>query len=212
MIILMLGPQGSGKGTQARLLASKFNLFYFENGAFLRDLAKTNEFVKKTIEEGKLVPFKEMSSYIQAFFDSKAIWDDIIFDGFPRTLEQYQFFKGWLKEKHVTLDLAIVLSIGEETTVKRLSARRQDPETGKIYNLITDPPPSNVHQDKLVQREDDKPEAIRKRLDLYKTLTAPLVNALKSEIKVVEVDGEKSIDEIQNEISKIVEETKNGER
>ncbi len=212
MIILMLGPQGSGKGTQARLLSTKFNLFYFENGAFLRDLAKTNETVKKTMAEGKLVPNEEMSSYIQAFFDEKGIWNDIIFDGFPRTLEQYQFFKGWLKEKQVSLDLAIVLTISEETTVSRLSARRQDPETGKIYNLITDLPPADIDKDKLIQREDDKPEAIRKRLDIYKSMTLPLVNALKDETMVVEIDGEKSIDEIQDEIVVAVEGIKNGKR
>ena len=108
MNILMLGPQGSGKGTQARLLAQKFDLFYFENGAFLRDLAKTNDVVKKTIDSGKLVPDREMSSYIQSYFDEKGMYENIIFDGFPRTVPQYEFFRDWLNEKKVKLDLAFV--------------------------------------------------------------------------------------------------------
>ncbi len=209
MNILMLGPQGSGKGTQARLLSKKFGFFYFENGAFLRDLAKTNEVVRNIIDFGKLVADQEMSSYIQAFFDAKGSYDNIIFDGFPRTSEQYEFFRKWLKDKGVKLDLAFVLKIRPEETVRRLSARRQDPTTGKIYNLITDLPPAGVDEKKLIQREDDKPEAIKMRLKIYDELTVPLIDKLKENSRVVEVNGERPIDEIQADLAKIVEEMKN---
>ncbi len=209
MNILFLGPQGSGKGTQARLLAQKFELFYFDNGGFLRELAKKNDVVRETINSGKLVPNKEMASYIEAFFDEKQIWDGIIFDGFPRTIEQYDFFKKWLSDKKVTLDFVFVLIIREKTTIERLSARRMDPATGIIYNLITNPPSAEVNMDSLVQREDDKPEAIKKRLQIYKEMTEPLVNKLKEESKVFEIDGERAIDEIQKEIERIIKNEKN---
>ena len=204
MNILFLGPQGSGKGTQARLLAEKHGFFYFDNGSFLRGLAEKNEVVKKTLNEGKLVPVQEMVSYIEAFFDEKEMWDDIIFDGFPRTVEQYEFFKNWLKEKSVKLDLAFVLNLSEESTVKRLEARRMDPVSGKIYNLVTDKPPKDVDTNKLVQRADDKPEAIKKRLAIYREMTMPLIEELKKDVKVVEIDGEQSINKIEERIEKEV--------
>lgn len=209
MNILILGPQGSGKGTQARLLCEKYGFFYFESGAYLRRIAENNLKLKKYLTEGKLVPDEEMTSFLSALFDEKNLYDDIIFDGFPRTLNQYNFWKRWLTDKAVSLDLVVVLEISEEETTKRLGARRVDPETGQIYNLITDPPPSNVDRDKLVQRDDDKLEAIKRRLRLYRERTEPLIAELRKDTKVVEIDGERPVEVIFKEISKVVEEMKN---
>lgn len=206
MNILLLGPQGSGKGTQARLLCEKYGFFYFESGAYLRKIAQTNSEVKKFLAEGKLVPDKELTSYLTAFLDQENLYDDIIFDGFPRTLGQYSFWKNWLLDKNVKLDLVIILEIDEEETIKRLAARRLDPETGNIYNLITDLPPSDVDQSKLVQRDDDKPEAIKTRLRLYRESTEPLIAELKKEAKVVEINGERPVEEIFSDLVKVVDE------
>ena len=200
MIILMLGPQGSGKGTQARLLAEEFEFFYFESGAFLRELALKNEKLKKLLALGNLVPDEEMSSYVASFLESKGIYDNIIFDGFPRTLPQYRFFKNWLDDKEISLNLVIVLKIREEETIRRLSARRQDPKSGKIYNLITDPPPATIDPTRLIQREDDKPLAIKKRLSWYQNQVLLLVRQLKKETRVLEVDGERPILEIKADL------------
>ncbi len=204
MNIILIGPQGSGKGTQARLIYEKFNFFYFESGAFLRKIAENNEELKRDLASGMLVPDKEMTSYLSAFLDQEGLYDDIVFDGFPRTVDQFKFWRNWLEEKEVKLDLTLLLVISEEETVRRLSARRLDSETGAIYNLITDPPPSGVSLDKLVHREDDKPDAIKKRLSLYKQRTQPLVEELKSISEVVEVDGERPIEEIAKEIESII--------
>jgi len=209
MNILILGPQGSGKGTQGRLLAKKYDLFYFDCGAFLRKLSEKNEIIKKTLQAGKLLPSKELASYIANYFDEKQTWDNIIFDGYPRTLEQYEFFKNWLKDKNMNLDLVIVLKISRKTSIKRLNARRLDPKTGKIYNLITDPPPPDVDQSKLVQREDDKPEAIKKRLEIYHSLTEPFINELKKDTLVFTINAEKPINEIHDEIGRIIDEKVN---
>ncbi len=207
MNIILLGPQGSGKGTQARILIEKFGFFYFESGEFLRKIAKDNEELRKSLSEGKMVPDEEMTSYLKAFLDEKGLYDDIIFDGFPRTVTQYNFLKDWLSQKNVSLNLALVLEIGEEETVRRLSSRRMDPATGKIYNLITDLPPDGIDQATLIQREDDKPEAIKKRLALYRELTEPLISELKKDgVTVVEIDGERPIEAIASDITKLIEE------
>lgn len=208
MNIIMFGPQGSGKGTQARLLCDKFGFFYFESGAYLRRIAETHEELKKSLAGGNLVPDKEMTSYLTAFFDERNLYDDIVFDGFPRTVEQYNFLRQWLVQKQVKIDLAIVLEISESETLKRLGARRQDPVTGKIYNLVTDLPPKEVDVNTLIQREDDKPEAIKKRLELYHARTEPLINEIMNDAKVVRINGERPIEEIELEIENIVKEMK----
>jgi len=92
------------------------------------------------------------------------------------------------------------LQIREEETIRRLSARRYDPATGKIYNLITDPPPKDIDKNSLVQRDDDKPEAIKKRLTWYKEQVVPLIAELKKEVEVIDLDGARPIAEIHQEI------------
>jgi adenylate kinase len=182
MNIVLFGPQGSGKGTQAELLRDKFGFFYFESGTYLRKIAETNEDLKRMLNEGVLVPDIEMTSYLTAFFDENNIYDDILFDGFPRTVDQYNFLKKWLNQKQVKIDLGIVLEIGEEETVRRLLLRK---------------------------REDDTPDAIKKRLGLYHQRTELLINEIQKDTKVVRVNGERTIEEIQTDLVKIVEEIKN---
>lgn len=209
MNILLIGPQGSGKGTQARLLIEKFGFSYFESGAYLRRMAETHPDIKRMMNEGKLVPDEEFTSYLTAFLDDQNLYDNIIFDGFPRTVAQYNFLKSWLTDRKVKLDLAIVLQISEKETLRRLTARRLDPVTGKIYNLVTEEIPSEIDKSKLIQRDDDKPEAIEKRLQLFKEQTEPLIEELRKDSKVIEVDGERSVEEIAIDLQKIVEGNKN---
>ena len=209
MNILLIGPQGSGKGTQARLLCDKFHFSYFEAGAFLRKIAEKNEDLRIYLAGGNLVPGKEMSSYVTTYLDENGLYDNILFDGFPRTLEQYKASKGWMEDKKVGLNLVILLTVNKAETVRRLSARRQDPATGKIYNLITDKPPAGVDTSTLIQREDDKPEAIEKRLSLYKEQTEPMIVELKKVTEVVELDGERPIGVIFQDLEKTIEERMN---
>ncbi len=182
MNIVLFGPQGSGKGTQAELLCEEFGFFYFESGAYLRRIAETNSELRKMLDEGVMVPDIELTSYLTAFLDQESLYDNILFDGFPRNIEQYVFLKKWLDEKTVTIDLVMVLEISKEETIKRLALRK---------------------------RGDDTPEAINKRLELYKSRTEPLIQELEKVTKVVKINGERLVGDIQNDLVKIIEDIKN---
>jgi adenylate kinase len=206
MNILFLGPSGSGKGTQAKLLVEKYGFKYVVTGDLLRAAAINREDIRQILKEGRLVPASISFELIKEAIGEKM--ENVILDGFPRTLDQYELLKPWLEQTGSKIDLVIVLLVDEEKLINRLSARRLDPITGQIYNLVTDLPPADIDVSKLTQREDDKLEAIEKRLTWYKDSVIPLVDKLKEELDVFEVNGDRSIDEIQAELVKIVEASK----
>lgn len=181
MNILLMGPQGSGKGTQAKILVEKFKLLHFEAGDFLRDIAKTNEKLREMMDKGELVPDEEMVSYVTAYLDEKQNYDNLLFDGFPRDLEQFNLFSNWLDDRQIKIDTLLLLEIGEEETLKRLTLRKLKEGRG-----------------------DDNPDAIKKRLDLYKDRTEKLVNEISHKMKIIRVDGERSVDEIALDLEKII--------
>ena len=209
MIIIFLGPPGSGKGTQAKLLHQKLGGFYFEGGDVLRRKAEENSPLGKKIKEtiyqqGKLVPDNLMKKILEDWLADKDIKKGIIFDGFPRSLAQYQILKEILFKKGEKITKVIFLKVSEPVLVSRLSSRRICPKCGLEFNLITKPPKNDEICDscgtKLIQRADDTPEVIKARLKTYFEKTQPLVDLAKKEKVLEEMDGERKIEEIHQEI------------
>jgi adenylate kinase len=206
MNIIIFGPQGSGKGTQAELLARDYGLTYFDAGRYLRKLAEKDKRIDNLInKEGKLLPDNEIFSYTKKFLeDNHTEGDNILFDGYPRSVKQYDLLKDYLSKKETRINHAILLDVSEAVSVKRLTARRTCSVCGKIYNLITEPPANDMTCEcggSLFQREDDKPEAIKRRLELYKIQTQPLIEGYQKEGILIRINGEQPIDAIFNEIT-----------
>ena len=201
MILIIFGPQGSGKGTQAKLLAETLGSFYLSTGDLFREMAKTHPEIDDLInKKGKLVPDETTFSLMTGFLKEKGNLDNVIFDGYPRSVKQLNLLEDWLSKKGKKIDKAILLELSEKESIRRLSARRMDKKTGKIYNLVTNPPGSEINKEDLIQREDDKPEAIKKRLAVYQQTTKPLVEILEKKGVLEKVDGERPIKVIFEDI------------
>lgn len=204
MNIILLGPQGSGKGTQAKFLAEKLGLFYIEMGSILREAAKENPQIDEMINKrGEMAPDDLTASILKAKLEKeRPNLTNLLFDGFPRSVAQYQLLKGWFLSKGTKIDKAILLEISEEETIRRLSGRRICSKCGNVYNLTTNPPPGGKCPcgGELIQREDDYPEAIKTRLSLYHQITSPLVEAMEKEGILVRINGERPIEVISKEL------------
>ena len=179
---------GSGKGTQAKMLADKFNLKHISTGAILRlEVEKGQELGKKIKnyqDTGELVP---SNIVVEALKNN--LGENNIFDGFPRTIDQAHAF-----DEITKIDLVLYLKIPDKVAIDRLSKRRQCKKCGYITDDSKTQCPSCSSD--LYQREDDKPEAIKKRLDIFHDVTEPLLEYYKPRDIVHVVDGTKSVDEI----------------
>ena len=205
MNIIIFGPQASGKGTQARILAEKLGLFYLSTGDLFRKLSETDPTTAELVKKGALPADNLAFSLLQKYLEENhKDFNNIIFDGFPRNTNQYEILKSWFSQNNSKIDHAILLDISDKEAVRRLSARRNCSNCEQIYNLITNPPKNSEVCDKcggkLLQREDDQIEAIEKRLSLYRDVTQPLIDVFEKEGIFKKVDGEQSIENISKEL------------
>jgi adenylate kinase len=212
MNIIILGPQGSGKGTQAELLVKKYGFNYVEMGEILRSIADSNNPKAKEIggkiNSGKLAPDELVRLIAWDFINKHDKNKGFLFDGYPRSEAQYDHLVDMLEKFGKKIDLVIFLNISEKETIRRLSARLTCEKCDRTWNSITNPPPSPGECEcggKLMVREDDKPEAIKIRLDIFNENTTQILKTTKKEGILHEVNGEQSIEAIHEDIIKIIE-------
>lgn len=213
MNIVLLGPPGAGKGTQAKMISNRFGVPHISTGDMLREaISSKSELGNKVsdiVERGDLVPDDLMIKLVKKRIIQKDAADGFILDGFPRTTVQAETLRDMLKEMGKKIDCAVFINVSEEIVVKRISSRRVCPNCGKVYNLLSIKPKNDCICDecgnKLIQRDDDKPETVRERYEVYLSNTKNVVDYYNSQGKLKTFDGSKGIDELKNSIINYLE-------
>ena len=202
-----MGPQASGKGTQAEKIAQEYGLLHFSVGDFLRAEVKKGTEVgrkaEKIMDQGGLMKDEIIFDIVKQEVAKHP--DGVIFDGFPRTEVQARML-----HEIVPIRAVIDIKIKDNTAVERISSRLVCSKCGEGYNTISKPPKKegvcDVDGAKLIHRDDDMPEAVRHRLKLYHKKTEPILSYYQNEgVKVFDINGEQSIDKVFGEIKEAIE-------
>jgi adenylate kinase len=176
--LILLGPPGAGKGTQAALLSEAEGIPHIATGDMLRAAreqeTELGRLAKRYMDDGELVPDEVIIAMILARLAEDDARDGFLLDGFPRTIDQADALAGELEGHGRRLTAVLLVDAPDDVVIKRISGRRLDPATGRIYHVEFDPP-TGVDEATLVQRDDDREETVRRRLEVYHGQTEPLV-------------------------------------
>jgi len=212
MNIILLGPPGAGKGTQAKKMLEHYKLPHISTGDILRENIKNNTNLglkaKSYMSKGELVPDELLITIIKDRLSKKDCKNGFMLDGFPRTIPQADALQMILTESGEMIDVVLNISVDDEELINRLSGRRMC-KCGTSYHVIFNPPAQedvcNICKGKLYQREDDKPETIRNRLNVYMKQTQPLINYYNNKKLLRTIDGSKDIPKIFEEIKEVLD-------
>jgi adenylate kinase len=205
--LILLGPPGAGKGTQAERITEDFDLPYIATGDILREAVKggteLGRKAKEYMDRGELVPDEIIIGVILEKVQAPEAADGFLLDGFPRTIAQAEALDEAFAKLDRSLTAAILLDVPDEEVVRRLSGRRVSP-AGRPYHVEFNPPKvpgkCDVDGSELIQREDDKPEVIRKRLEVYHRQTAPLVEYYEERGLLRRFDGTLAPTEVHDHV------------
>ena len=212
MKIIMLGAPGAGKGTQAKKIADKYQIPHISTGDIFRaNIKEGTELGKKAksyMDQGLLVPDELTLELIMDRFQNPDCANGYVLDGFPRTIPQAEALTAALEKNGETIDYAINVEVPDENIVARMSGRRACLACGATYHVVYAPTKEEGICDrcgeKMVLRDDDKPETVKKRLDVYHSQTQPLIDYYTKQGKLVEVDGTQNVDAVFDAIVKIL--------
>ena len=213
MRLVLLGPPGVGKGTQGRRLATENGWALISTGDMLRAAVDSGSDVgreaKRIMDAGKLVPDDVMIRMIDERIGQPDCKRGIILDGFPRTVPQAEALDAMLGARSQRLDQVVSLTASETELVRRLSARRECPLCKRAYNLVSAPPRDPRHCDdhpgtELIQRADDREDTVRKRLEVYRDQTEPLIGYYRTQNRLAEVLGTGPVDEVYRRLKQAV--------
>ncbi len=202
--LVLLGPPGSGKGTQAKILAERYGIPHISTGDILREEVRNGtplgKRAKEIMERGDLVPDKLVAGIILNRLDRDDCARGFILDGYPRTVEQAAILDDILGELGRRLERVILITVPDEVIVERMAGRRSCPECGRVYHMVSAPPKNDTLCDEcgvaLVQRPDDREEVVLERLRVYHEKTQPLEELYRSRGILLEVDGNQPVDTV----------------
>ena len=216
MNIILMGPPGAGKGTQAAKLVEKYGLKQISTGDLFRKAIKEETkfgvIAKYFISFGYLVPddftIQMIQEYLEENINTEEFKNGFILDGFPRTIPQAESLTKALSERGEAVDYAVNVDVPDENIINRMSGRRACLNCGATYHIVYNPSKKEGICDtcgqQLVLRDDDKPETVKKRLSVYHDQTQPLIDYYKNEGILAEVDGTKDMEEVFQDIVNIL--------
>jgi adenylate kinase len=210
LILILLGPPGAGKGTQAALVSQGAGVAHVATGDLFRENIRNQTELgvqaKAFVDRGELVPDQLTVRMLLDRLDRPDTQKGVLLDGFPRTVDQARALDEALKERGQAVDQVLNINVGEEEVVRRLAGRWTCRQCGAVYHQVFSPPKKAGVCDQcggeLYQRDDDKPETVRNRLTVFNQQTAPLIDYYKGQGKLLEVNGEQAADAVGRDLLK----------
>ena len=208
MRLILLGAPGAGKGTQAEMLTKLYDIPCISTGNIFREhISKNTELGQKAkayMDEGKLVPDSLVIELVKSRITQDDCKNGMIFDGFPRTIPQAEALDVMLKELNIPIDFVINVEVADELIIERMAGRTVCPSCGASYHKVNKPSKVSGKCDlcsaDLIQRDDDKAETVKKRLDVYHEQTEPLIAYYRGQGKLVDVDGVGAVEEVRDRV------------